>query len=80
MTRSGFHDQRHRLKLLEDSGHTTPFEGRDGIEWPVPGELFYRALLTERAGRTFDALYDPFCVSRDDDRLYVFTHPGNAVR
>lgn len=74
------HGHRDRLKLLKDAGHTTLVEGRDDVECPVCGEPFYRGLSTERPGRTFDAVDDPFCVGRDDSRLYLFTHPGNAVR
>lgn len=74
------HAERHRLKLLKDTGHTTLVESRDEVACPVCKESFHRALLTERPGRSFDDVDGAFCVGRDDERLYVFTHPGNAVR
>ncbi|MFC7227234.1 flagella cluster protein [Salinirubellus salinus] len=75
MTLFDVHDHRHRLKLLKDAGHTTVVEDRDGVPCPVCGDPFRRALLTERPGRSFDGVDGGFCVGRDADRLYVFTHP-----
>lgn len=80
MTLFDIHAERHRLKLLKDTGHTTLVESRDEVACPVCEESFHRALLTERPGRSFDDVDGAFCVGRDDERLYVFTHPGNAVR
>ena len=75
MTLFDFHGRRHELKLLKDAGHTTLVEGRDGTACPVCAEPFDRALLTERPTRSFDGVTGGFCVGRDDERLYVFTHP-----
>jgi len=69
------HDQRHRLKLLKDTGDTTLVEDRDDVACPVCGESFHRALLTERPGQSFDDVDGGFCVGRDANRLYLFTHP-----
>lgn len=75
MTLFDFHGNRHELKLLRDAGHTMLVESRDGLACPVCSAPFDRALLTEKPGRTFDGVDSGFCVGRDDERLYVFTHP-----
>ncbi len=77
---SGFdpHEHRERLKLLERGRDEAIYANREGVRCPVCDRVFDRVLATEERGRQFTpAEHIEFCVLRDDNELFLFTHrPG----
>lgn len=70
-----FEAVRHRVKLVRDSGDTTLYENRDGVDCPVCGEPFDDALTTR--SRTYEVppeVDSGLCVAREPDRLLLFNH------
>ncbi|MFB6173293.1 MAG: flagella cluster protein [Halobacteriales archaeon] len=69
------HDHRHALKLLKDTGGTELYDNREGVACPACDRAFDTLFVTERDTASFDPDGAfPFCVLRDGERLYVFTH------
>lgn len=74
-----FEAVRHRVKLVRDSGSTTLYENRDGVDCPVCGSPFDEALTTR--SRTYDVAPGSdaqLCIAREPDRLLLFIHARNA--
>lgn len=70
-----FHEERHRLKQLEDSGDAKLFENRDGVTCPACGDAFSRLFSTRRPEASFPENDGArFCLVRGEEFLHLFRH------
>jgi len=70
-----FEDERHRVKLVRDSGETRLYENRGDVDCPVCGEAFDEGLVTVSDSRQVTPGSGvQLCIARGEDELYLFTH------
>ncbi len=69
------HAHRHALKQLRDTGETSLWENRKGIDCPVCAEPFVRLFTTRSpATRVPENDGSRFCLARDEGRIHLFRH------
>jgi DNA repair exonuclease SbcCD ATPase subunit len=74
-----FHEVRHRVKLVEETGNSRVFENRDGVRCPVCEEPFDEALESERHTEQLNpAAGLSLCIVNEDDVVILFTHASDS--
>lgn len=76
MTEHSFdiHENRHRLKQLEDTGDTKLFENRDAVSCPVCDTPFDRLFSTRQSMSFPENAGSRFCLARGETFIHLFRH------